>query len=148
MKIFKQYISIILLLLLIAIPAFAANQVECIEIFSNQSVAASGSVESDPIKLTPGPTSFTSAWQVNSDGIFSFQPKVSTGTFTFTVYWSNFPDPTNHWDSGTVIATGIDSSTTDTITFDPGGPHMWMKIKATETGGTGSPSFSAALCTN
>jgi len=34
------------------------------------------------------------------------------------------------------------------VNIDPNGPHLWMKIRATETGGSGTPSLSASLCTD
>jgi len=116
-------------------------------LWSNTSVSAGGSIESLPIRLGPGPTGVSSLWAVKSGGIMTLQPKVTSGTFTFTVYFSNFPDA-DVWDSGTVIATDVDSSKTDRITINPNGPALWMKIKATETGGSGSPVLSTSLCTD
>lgn len=128
---------------------FAEQPVQCKMVWRNQSVEAGSYVETQAIALSPYAynSKVSTLWRVRSGGILSLQPEVTEGTFTFTVYFSNFPDA-SVWDSGTDIATGIAPSDTDRITIDPDGVALWMKIRATETSGTGSPSLSAVLCSD
>ncbi len=145
----KTLIFLTALALVIFTGVCRAGNVACYTVWKSQSVAPGGYVESGVIALSPVvPSNVQYVWKTNTDGFFSFQPAVSSGTFTFTVYFSNFSDPEGHWDSGTTIATGVTSSDTDPVNIDPNGPHLWMKIRATETGGSGSPSLSASLCTD
>ena len=142
----KKLLVAFLALLFVCAAAFA-DEVRCIKGFDDTSCTAGSYVESGNIRLNKSRTSTSAIWRVNSNGILSLQPDVSSGTFTFTVYFSNFEDA-SVWDSGTTLATGIDSSNHDRINIDPQGVALWMKIRATETGGSGSPVLSASLCTN
>jgi len=139
----------IVMLVIFAALSFAGDGVECKVIWDDQPVTAGSYVETFPIGLSASArnASVVPLWRVRSGGILSLQPNVTEGTFTFTVYFSNFPDA-SVWDSGTDIATGITSSDTDRISIDPDGVALWMKIRATETSGTGSPSLSAVLCSD
>ena len=142
-------LTIMVSLWLLVVTAFAGQSVQCKLIWDEQSVTAGSYVETDAIALSPYAhnASVTTLWRVRSGGILSLQPNVTEGTFTFTVYFSNYPDA-SVWDSGTVIATGITSGDTDRIAIDPDGVALWMKIRATETSGTGNPSLSAVLCSD
>ena len=145
----RHTIFTILILLLWTALAFAGDNVECKVIWDDQPVTAGGYIETFPIGLSAAARhpSVVPLWRVRSGGILSLQPNVTEGTFTFTVYFSNYPDA-SVWDSGTDIATGITSGDTDRIPIDPDGVALWMKIRATETSGTGNPSLSAVLCSD
>ena len=142
----KIFFILTILLIFISSISFAGD-VRCYNIFSGQSVSPGGYVESTNILLSERSYGGSGFLKVPSDGILSIQPHVTSGTFTFTVYFSNFRDA-SVWDSGTTIATGITSSDTDRISIDPDGVALWMKIRATETSGTGSPSLSVVLCSD
>ena len=104
------------------------------ELFANQSVSPNGYVESQPMSLK------------NASGYLSIQADIEEGTFDIDVYVSNFKDPsTSNWSSAISVATGLTSSDKDPIAVDLDGVHMWMKIRVTETGGSGSPAFGDGI---
>ena len=144
----KILVSLLVVLAIVftATSLYAEEAVKCKLIWRNQAVTPGGYVESQPIALSSHVRG-SAVWKVKSGGILSLQPSITEGTFTFTVYFSNFPDA-SVWDSGTDIATGLTSADTNRISIDPKGVALWMKIKATETGGSGNPSLSAVLCSN
>ena len=143
---------IMILSLFIVSTLYAGDGVDCFTVFDSQTIPAGGYIETLPIALSKNASNnVTALWRITSKGIFSFQPDIEgSGTVTFQVYFSDFKDPTNHWTRSPVtIVTGRTSANDlDSYPIDPNGTHLWMKIRATETGGTGSPSLSAALCSN
>ena len=141
----KFLITLITSILLIYSISFAGD-VNCYNIFTNQSVTAGSYIESTNILLSDRDYNYSGDYiKVPTDGLFSIQPYITEGTFDITVYFSNFRDA-SVWDSGTLIASGLTSSDVDRIAIDPNGVALWMKFKVTETSGTGNPSISISLC--
>jgi len=82
----------------------------------------------------------------NSDGYITIQPDIQDGTFDITAYASNFESLSlDHWSSAISVAIGLTSSDKDSIPVDLNGVHRWVKFRATETSGTGSPAFGDGI---
>ena len=141
-------ISLILSWLLIAIPINSmAGDAQCIRAFYNTSCAPSGSVNV-VFRLAQSVAEGSATYDFDirgTDGMLTFQPVVTMGTFTFKVYFSN---DGLHWGAATDLGTGVTSSFTPCYNIDPDGPHGFMKIEAVETGGSGSPVLSGYLCSD
>jgi len=146
MRIKRRLIVSFAITLLVALffagQALAGSIVHRTVLFSAESVAANGSVESGVINFVGNePAGYMSLQlEVTGDGTVKVEPLLSNDGANFLL-----PSGVSAITTGFTKTSGPDGDGKDMFVVDPGMVSALLKIRVTETGGTNSATVTAVL---